>query len=152
MYGTRLWTEAVLIQWPLTVAKYLLWHLASQLRCSYRVHPVILISPILQASIYASLDLCKSVETWVDLCKSLSTQMSTCAESIWSYASPSPFTLLNISAQPSRTLKTQCLDFLMFRMCFRDWCLLSSVRVRCLSLLRSTFCLLNDGCSFLRIS
>ena len=36
----------------------------------------------------------------------------TCAEHLIIYASPSPFTLLNIFAWPSRTLKTQFLDFL----------------------------------------
>ena len=43
---------------------------------------------------------------------------------IWSYVSPSPFTLLNISAQPSRTLKTQCLNFLKL---FLTYCFCSTL-------------------------
>ena len=37
---------------------------------------------------------------------------------------------------PSRALSHTHSRHLMFRICFRDWCSLASVRVRCLSLLR----------------
>ena len=47
------------------------------------------------------------------------------------------FWMAIVPAQPlSNTLSHTRSQYLMFRMCFRDWCLLASIRVSCLSLLR----------------
>ena len=47
------------------------------------------------------------------------------------------FWMAIVPTQPlSKALSHTRSQHLMFRTCFRDWCLLASVRVRCLSLLR----------------